>query len=171
MSSGRALSEIRHPTVNNAVSPVLDLSKRGDYMSATTRHRFALQAMAAWFFCFTAPGWAEPLTTAGIGVASCEKLAKDMNPAEGLNNTVNYLMFYWVQGYTSAANIALLEGDSQYVDLSLMDEKKLLPLIHEFCKKNPGKKPISVIDQLIEDTDKIEGKWKSGTVPWAADDD
>jgi len=26
-------------------------------------------------------------------------------------------------------------------------------------------------DQLIEDTDKVEGKWKSGTVPWAADDD
>jgi hypothetical protein len=27
----------------------------------------------------------------------------------------------------SAANIALLEGDSQYVDLAKMDEKKLLP--------------------------------------------
>ena len=70
----------------------------------------------------------------------------------------------------SAANIALLEGDSEYVDLSLMDEKKLLPLIQDFCKKNPGKKPISVIDQLIDDTDKVEGKWKSGTVLWAADD-
>jgi hypothetical protein len=140
-------------------------------MSATIRHRFVEQAMAACIFCFTAPAWAEPLATAGIGVASCEKLAKDMNPAEGLSNTVNYLIFYWVQGYMSAANIALLEGDSQYVDLSLMNEKKLLPLIHDFCKKNPGKKPISVIDQLIEDADKIEGKWKSGTVPWAADDD
>ena len=52
-----------------------------------------------------------------------------------------------------------------------MNEKKLLPLIHDFYRNNPGKKPISVIDQLIEDTDKIEGKWKSGTVPWAADDD
>jgi hypothetical protein len=47
-----------------------------------------------------------------------------------------------------------------------MDEKKLLPLIQDYCKKNPGNKPISVID----DTDKVEGKWKSGTIPWAADD-
>ena len=94
-----------------------------------------------------------------------------MNPAEGFSNTTNALMFYWVQGYMSAANIALLEGDSQYVDLFAMNETKILPLIYEFCKNNPTKKPISAIDQLIEDTDKIEGKWKSGTVPWAADDD
>lgn len=140
-------------------------------MSATNRNRNKLPAIAACFLLCTAPAFAEPLATAGIGVASCEKLAKDMNPSEGFNNTANALIFYWVQGYMSAANIALLEGDSQYVDLSLMDEKKLLPLIHEFCKKNPGNKPISLIDQLIEDADKIEGKWKSGTVPWAADDD
>jgi hypothetical protein len=133
-------------------------------------HRYGLSAIAACFLCFTAPACAEPLATAGIGLASCEKLAKDMNPADGLGNTVNALIFYWVQGYMSAANIALLEGDSEYVDLSLMDEKKLLPLIQDFCKKNPDKKPISVIDQLIDDTDKVEGKWKSGTIPWAADD-
>src|SRR4051812_14203219 len=120
-------------------------------MSIAIGHRFARAATAACFFCFGAPAFAEPLATAGIGVASCEKLAKDMNPAEGLNNTVNYLIFYWVQGYMSAANIALLEGDSQYVDLALMNEKKLLPLVYDFCKKNPDKKPISVIDQLIED--------------------
>jgi len=110
------------------------------------------------------------MTTSGIGVASCEKLAKDLKPEEGFSNTANALVFYWVQGYMSAANMALLEGDSQFVDLSLMDEKKVLPLIHDFCKKNPGGKPISVIDRLIDDADKVEGKWKSGTVPWAADD-
>jgi len=113
---------------------------------------------------------AEPLATAGIGVASCEKLAKDMNPAEGFNNMTNALIFYWVQGYMSAANMALLEGDSQYVDLSKLDEKDLLPRIVAFCKKNPDKKPISLIDRMIDDADKIEGKWKAGTVPWAADD-
>ena len=120
-----------------------------------------------------ARGWAdaEPLATAGIGVASCEKLAKDMNPAEGFNNITNSLVFYWVQGYMSAANIALLEGDSQYVDLFVMNEKKILPLVYDFCQKNPDKKPISVVDKLIEDSNKVEGKWKSGTVPWAADDD
>jgi hypothetical protein len=140
-------------------------------MTAPIRHRFRLPAIAACFVLLAAPpALAEPLATAGVGVASCEKLARDMNPAEGFNNMANALVFYWVQGYMSAANIALLEGDSQYVDLALMDEKKLLPMIHEFCKKNPGKKPITLIDKLIEDADKIEGKWKSGTVPWAADD-
>ena len=71
----------------------------------------------------------------------------------------------------SAANMALLEGDSEHVDLSLMDENKLLPLIYNFCTRNPGKKPISAIDKLIDDADKIEVKWKSGTIPWAADED
>ena len=146
--------------------------EKGAYMNAITRIRFALAAATACFFAFAAPAaGAEKLTTAGIGVASCEKLAKDMNPAEGFSNTTNALIFYWVQGYMSAANIALLEGDSQYVDLFAMNETKILPLIHEFCKNNPTRKPISAIDQLIEDTDKVEGKWKSGTVPWAADDD
>ena len=140
-------------------------------MSAINRNHYWLPAFAACFFTFAAPVGAEPLATHGIGVASCEKLAKDMNPAEGFNNITNSLIFYWVQGYMSAANIALLEGDSQYVDLFVMNEKKILPLIYDFCQKNPGKKPISAIDKLIEDTDKVEGKWKSGTVPWAADDD
>src|SRR5437868_13680339 len=128
-------------------------------MRAVNGNRFRLPALAACLLYFAVPASAEPLSTAGIGVASCEKLAKDMNPAEGFNNMANALIFYWVQGYMSAANIALLEGDSQYVDLSKLDEKKLLPMIQEFCKKNPDKKPISLIDKLIEDSDKSEGRW------------
>jgi len=140
-------------------------------MNAIKRIRYGLAAVAACFLALATPADAEPLATAGIGVASCEKLAKDMNPAEGFNNITNSLVFYWVQGYMSAANIALLEGDSQYVDLFVMNEKKILPLVYDFCQKNPDKKPISVVDKLIEDSNKVEGKWKSGTVPWAADDD
>ena len=140
-------------------------------MSATNCDHYWLSAVAACFLAFASPASAEPLATAGIGVASCEKLAKDMNPAQGFSNTTNALIFYWIQGYMSAANMALLEGASQYVDLFVMNETKILPLIFDFCKKNPDKKPISLIDKLIEDSDKSEGKWKSGTVPWAADDD
>lgn len=140
-------------------------------MSAMKRSPIYLSAIAACFLGFTASVRAEPLVTAGAGVASCEKLAKDLNPEEGFKNATNTLVFYWVQGYMSAANITLLESDEEYIDLALMDEKKLLPMIHEFCKKNPGKKPISLIDKLIDETDKIEGKWKSGTVSWAADED
>jgi hypothetical protein len=60
---------------------------------------------------------AEPLTTAGVGLASCEKLARDLDPERGFNHMPNALVYYWVQGYMSAANIATLEGDSEYVDL------------------------------------------------------
>lgn len=140
-------------------------------MSIAKRFCLDAAAVAAALLYFAAPVCAEPLATAGIGVASCEKLAKDMNPEEGFKNATNALLFYWVQGYMSAANITLLESDEEYVDLALMDEKKLLPMIHDFCKKNPGKKPISLIDKLIDETAKIEGKWKSGTIPWAADED
>ena len=140
-------------------------------MNGITRIRPGLAGFAACFIGFATPSIAEPLATNGIGVASCEKLAKDMKPEEGFNNITNSLLFYWVQGYMSAANMALLEGDSQYVDLFKMNEKKILTLVYDFCQKNPDKKPISAIDKLIEDSDKVEAKWKSGTVPWAADDD
>jgi hypothetical protein len=112
---------------------------------------------------------ADPLATAGIGVANCGKLATDMKPEDGFNNTANFLIYYWVQGYMSAANITTLESDSEYIDLSKFDEKTLIPMIHDFCSKNPDKKPISLIDGLLEKTAKISGKWKKGTIPWAAE--
>ena len=61
---------------------------------------------------------AEPLTTAGVGRASCEKLARDLNPEQGFNHLRNTLVYYWVQGYMSAVNITTREADSNYVDLS-----------------------------------------------------
>jgi hypothetical protein len=112
---------------------------------------------------------AEPLTTAGIGVGSCAKLAKDMNPSEGFNNMANALIYFWVQGYMSAANITTLESDSEYVDLAKFDETVMLPMLHEFCTKNPDKKPISLIDSLLDKTAKLSGPWKKGTIPWAAE--
>ena len=112
---------------------------------------------------------AEPLTTAGVGLASCEKLARDLDPERGFNHMPNALVYYWVQGYMSAANIATLEGDSEYVDLSKYDEKVILPAIKEFCVKNPGKKPISLIDEILNDADRIKGDWPKGAIKWAAD--
>jgi hypothetical protein len=112
---------------------------------------------------------AEPLATAGVGLASCEKLARDIKPELGFNHMPNALVYYWVQGYMSAANIATLEGDSDYVDLSKFDEKVILPKILEFCTKHPDKKPISLIDDLLNDTDRIKGAWTKGTVKWAED--
>src|ERR1700693_4310096 len=116
-----------------------------------------------------APVQAEPLATSGVGLASCEKLARDLKPEQGFNHLHNALVYYWVQGYMSAANITTLESDSQYVDLSKYDEKVILPAIQAFCAKNPDKKPISLIDDILNTADKIKGAWTKGTIPWAAE--
>ena len=65
---------------------------------------------------------ADPLATAGIGVGNCAKLAGDMKPADGFNNMANVLIYFWVQGYMSAANITTLEADSEYIDLAKFDQ-------------------------------------------------
>jgi hypothetical protein len=112
---------------------------------------------------------AEPLTTSGIGLASCEKLSADLKPEQGFNHLPNSLIYFWVQGYMSAANITTLEGDSDYVDLSKYDEKVILPALKEFCDKNPDKKPISLIDSILNDAERTKGTWTKGTIKWAAD--
>jgi hypothetical protein len=55
-------------------------------MSAPNCRCLALPAIAACLLYFITPACAEPLATASIGVASCEKLAKDLNPEEGFKN-------------------------------------------------------------------------------------
>ena len=109
---------------------------------------------------------AEPLATQGIGTSSCARLVADLNPSEGLNNPVNVMLYAWVQGYASAANIALLEDDSKHVDLSTLDEGKVLNLVVGFCKANPDKKPVTAIDDLIRKSTKVKAKWQSGTIDW-----
>ena len=109
---------------------------------------------------------AEPLATQGIGTSSCGRLVADLNPSEGLNNPVNVMLYAWVQGYVSAANIALLEDDSKHVDLSTLDEGKVLNLVVGFCKANPDKKPVTAIDEFIRKSTKVKAKWESGTIDW-----
>jgi hypothetical protein len=109
---------------------------------------------------------AEPLATQGIGTSNCGRLVADLNPGEGLNNPVNVMLYAWVQGYVSAANIALLEDDSKHVDLSTLDEGKVLNLVVVFCKANPDKKPVTAIDELIRKSTKVKAKWESGTIDW-----
>ena len=112
---------------------------------------------------------AEPLTTAGIGLASCQKLAAEIRPDLGFNHLPNALAYYWVQGYMSAANITTLESDGNYIDLSRYDEKSILPALKEFCSKHPDRKPISMIDDILSTAERIKGAWTKGTIKWAAD--
>jgi hypothetical protein len=112
---------------------------------------------------------AEPLATQGIGTSSCARLVNDLNPSEGLNNPVNVMLLAWVQGYISAANISLLEDGSKHVDLSKLDERKVLSLVVNFCKANPDKKPVIAIDEFIRTAPKVKAKWEPGTIDWDGD--
>ena len=109
---------------------------------------------------------AEPLATQGIGTSGCARLVGDLKPSEGLNNPVNVMLLAWVQGYISAANISLLEDDSKHVDLSTLDEGKVLALVVDFCKANPDKKPVAAIDEFIRAAPKVKAKWEAGTIDW-----
>jgi hypothetical protein len=109
---------------------------------------------------------AGPLISRGIGTAGCERLAADISPAEGLTNRVNLALLAWVQGYVSAANVALLEQDSHHVDMNTLDETKLLSELQTFCKANPDKKPVDAIDDMIRKSAKVKANWEPGTVEW-----
>ncbi len=101
---------------------------------------------------------AEPLLTQGIGLANCGKLGPDLKPGEGLNHIPNALLFYWTQGYLSAANFFLLHKYSDYVDVSAVQEPVITQAVSDFCKANPDKQPISAIDKFIRDAPKVVAK-------------
>jgi len=126
----------------------------------------ALAAGAAALWVGLATARAEPLVSQGIGTSNCGRLANDLRPGEGLTNPVNLMLYSWVQGYVSAANISLLEDDAKHVDMSTLDEAKVLNLVLTFCKANPEKKPVSAIDEFLRKSSKVKTKWESGTVEW-----
>ena len=115
---------------------------------------------------FSGDGRAAPLVTGGIGLASCGKLVNDLKPAEGLNHLPNALLFYWVQGYVSAANIYLLNEYNDHVDVSKVDEDTILRAVFSFCKSSPDKKPISAIDKFIREAPKVATKDDDAFDPW-----
>jgi len=115
---------------------------------------------------FASPGRADASLTSGIGLSRCEKLGPDLKPGAGLNHLPNALLFYWVQGYLSAANIFLLNEHNDYIDIGRVDEPAITKLVAEFCAENPDKKPISAIDKFIRDTDKVEAKESDAFDPW-----
>lgn len=92
-------------------------------------------ALALATMSLTGQSRAEPILRGGIGLQSCEKLAADIKPADGFNHLPNALLFYWVQGYLSAANIYLLGEYTKYVDIGTVTAEMILPLVADFCKE------------------------------------
>jgi hypothetical protein len=115
---------------------------------------------------FNGPASADPSLTIGIGLSRCEKLGPDLKPGAGLGHLPNALLFYWVQGYLSAANIFLLNEHSDYIDIGRVEEPAITKLVAEFCAENPDKKPISAIDKFIRETQKVEAKESDAFDPW-----
>jgi hypothetical protein len=109
---------------------------------------------------------AEPLLTTGIGLSSCAKLGADLKPGAGLDHLPNALLFYWTQGYMSAANFYLLGEYTDYIDVGVVTEPTITKLVFDFCKANPDKKPISAIDKFIREAKKIKAKESDAIDPW-----
>ena len=109
---------------------------------------------------------AEPLLSQGIGTSNCARLASDLKPAEGLNDPVNLMLYAWVQGYVTAANVALLEYDNRYADMQELTDSHVLWMIADYCRANPDKRPADALDRYIKSAKKGKAQWTVGTVEW-----
>jgi len=109
---------------------------------------------------------AEPLLRSGIGLQNCGKLVSDLKPSAGLDHLPNALLFYWFQGYLSAANIYLLNEYTDYIDTGAIEADAIVSYVAKFCKANPDKRPVNAIDQYIKDADKIDVKESDAFDPW-----
>jgi hypothetical protein len=109
---------------------------------------------------------AEPLLSQGVGSSSCARLASDIKPAEGLSDPVNLMLYAWVQGYISAANVALLEYDGRYVNMADLTIAHVLQMVQDYCKSHPDKKPAQALDAYLKTTKKGKAQWQTGTVEW-----
>jgi hypothetical protein len=128
--------------------------------------RSACTALALLSTALATAATAEPILRGGIGLQTCEKIATDIKPGMGFDHLPNALMFYWVQGYLSAANIHLINEYSNYVDVGKVSAETILPLVAEFCKSNPDKRPVNALDKFIQDAKKIEIKEAEAFDPW-----
>ena len=119
---------------------------------------------ASLFACASVAG--EPLLSQGIGASRCGDLSADIKPAEALFNQINLMLYAWVQGYISAANVALLEYDNKHIDMTDLDASRVLSMILDYCKANPDKRPANALDAFIKTAKKSKAQWKTGTVEW-----
>ena len=135
-------------------------------MSSSLKRLALATALASALAGLATAGRADPLLRQGIGLQSCEMLAPQLKLGGGLDHLPNALLFYWFQGYISAANIHLLNEYNDYVDAGAVDEATITKLVADFCKANPDKRPVTAIDQFIQDATKIEVKESDAFDPW-----
>jgi len=125
-----------------------------------------LFALVSALIGFVGQSRAEPLVTRGMGLMSCAKIVTELRPKAGLNHLPNALLYTWVQGYLSAANIFLLNEYTNYIDLSDVDDQAVVHMVYTFCKANPDDQPISAIDKFIREVKKTTAKEDDVYDPW-----
>jgi len=135
-------------------------------MSSSLKRLALATALASALAGLATAGRADPLLRQGIGLQSCEKLAPQLKPGGGLDHLPNALLFYWFQGYISAANIHLLNEYTDYVDMAKLEPSAIVKLVADFCSDNPDKPPIRAIDQFIRDAPKVEARESDAFDPW-----
>ena len=135
-------------------------------MSSSWKRLALATALASTLAGLATAGRADPLLRQGIGLQTCDKLGTQLKPGGGLDHLPNALLFYWFQGYISAANIHLLNEYTDYVDAGAVDEATITKLVADFCKSNPDKRPVNAIDKFIQDATKIEVKESDAFDPW-----
>jgi hypothetical protein len=62
------------------------------------------------------------------GLSSCAKLGADLKPADGLT-CPSALLFFWIQGYLSAANLYLLDDSTNHIDMNKVGAGKMIKLV------------------------------------------
>jgi len=135
-------------------------------MSSSWKRVALAMALGSALAGLATTGRADPLLRQGIGLQTCDKLAPQLKPGAGLDHLPNALLFYWFQGYISAANIHLLNEYTDYIDAGAIDEPTITKLVADFCRDNPDKRPVNGIDKLIQDATKIEVKESDAFDPW-----
>ena len=135
-------------------------------MSSSWKRLALATALASTLAGLATAGRADPLLRQGIGLQTCDKLGTQLKPGGGLDHLPNALLFYWFQGYISAANIHLLNEYTDYVDAGAVDEPTITKLVVEFCQANPDKRPVNAIDKFLQDATKIEVKESDAFDPW-----
>lgn len=133
----------------------------------TTRTWAQILAVGSAMMLAPAPASsAEALLSQGVGSSSCARIASDIKPGEGLNDPINLMLYAWVQGYVSAANVALLEYDGRYVNMADLTISHVLQMVQDYCKSHPDRKPAHALDAYLKTTKKAKAQWQTGTVEW-----
>ena len=111
-------------------------------------HRLRVACALIASLAFPTPGSAQTTTTtevklSGMGIRKC---AEWLQWKESRNGEARAMTLEWAQGFIAGHNVYIRSGASPVI----ADSKVLLPLIDNYCGKNPEAPILSVIIQITQ---------------------